>query len=225
MQNETSSFYGDEFRQIKYFAQNEIPDGLSMSLLWQSVELSKRFKISKLYKKVKINNNLALKDVRKSFILNGYTKNTKLYNILFYNKKLKLFKTQNGLNTEVSSDNRAIIGSDGGIFTGYSYNIQEYLFEELRQFSLGNGHDLANFKQYKNSKNSIIWPIVNNKQIKYRFNAIDDIYAKKSIKINKQYSFYGKMSSKNLAFGNLKKITNKEKKSLKYRAKIFTTFR
>ena len=213
-----------EDRKVRYHAQENIPNDLAMSLLWQTLEFSKRISFKDVYKKVKIDNKQALKEVLNTFIIQGYTKDDKLFKILFNNPKLRLFNNHYGLNSERNSDNRNIIGTDGGIFLGYRYNIQEYLFNEFRQFTLQNAHDLSRYEIYVNSNKSLLFPVVNGKSIKYRFNPIDDIYAKKSLKDNRKFSFYGKMGEKNLPFGNLEKITNEKgnKKTFKYRAKLFT---
>jgi nitrate reductase NapA len=223
LEDESSSLLGNEFRQVEYIGQNKIPYKNSMSLLWQTIELSKRFTIKQMYKKVKVHDSIAVKNVIREFRKIGFSKETKLFDVFFNNSKLKEFTQIDTLNTEVNSDSRFLIGSDGGIFRGYKYNIQEYLFEEFRQFTLGNGHDLLSYSKYKNANKKISWPVINQKEIIYRFNPIDDIYAKKSVKLDKQFSFYGRMNQKNLPFGNLEKITSEETKSLKYRAKIFTT--
>ena len=213
-----------EDRMVKYHIQEKIPNNLAMSLIWQTLEFSKRISFKDVYKKVKIDNKQALKNVLDTLIIQGYSKDDKLFKILFNNPKLRLFNKSYGLNSEMNGDNRMVIGSDGGIFLGYRYNIQEYLFNEFRQFTLQNAHDLSRYKTYVNSNKSLLYPIVNNKSIKYRFNPIDDVYAKKSLKDNRKFSFYGKMGEKNLPFGNLEKITNKKenKKTFKYRAKLFT---
>jgi len=213
-----------EDRKITYLSQEELPQDLSMSLLWQVIEFSKRFTFADVYKRVKVDNTQALKDVLTKFISFGYLKEDSLYNLLFDNPKLRLFDKSYGLNTEMNSDKRFVIGSDGGVFIGYRYNIQEYLFNEYRQFTLSNAHDVLRYEDYVNSKKTILWPVINNKSIKYRFNPIDDIYARESLKDNRKFSFYGKMKEKNLPFGDLKSLTNDEinKKTFKYRAKIFT---
>jgi len=221
---EKETIYGDYQRKVRYKKQTKLPYEQSMSLLWQVIELSKRFYIKDIYKRVKVDNQQALQNTIKDFLKLGYKKEDSLYKILFYNSKTKLFpRNMSELNTESNGDKRKIIGSDGGIFKGYRYLMQEYLFEEYRQFTINNSHDLKHYLNYKNSKQAILWPYVNNKEIVYRFNPIDDIYALKSAKSHMNYSFYGRMGKKSLKFGNLEEVTSEEKKSLKYRAKIFTT--
>ena len=222
--NEKNSIYISEDRKIRYLKQKNIPKNLSMSLLWQTIEFSKRFKLETVYKKIKVDNKQALKSVIVSFKNKGYRNNDTLFRVLFDNSKLRLFTKDYSLNTEMNSDHRMIIGSDGGIFIGYRYNMQEYLFNEYRQFTLLNAHDLPRYEKIINSNNTIIWPIYDNKSVRYRFNPADDIYAKKALKDNRDFTFYGKMGEKNLPFGNLEDITNEKenKKTFKYRAKLFT---
>ena len=222
--DEKNHIFISEDRKIRYFEQKNIPKDLSMSLLWQILEFSKRFKIKDLYKKVKIDDTQGLKNVLNRYLNIGYFKDDSLFRVLFDNSKLRLFPKSYGLNSEMNSDNRMVIGSDGGVFIGYRYNIQEYLYNEYRQFTLLNAHDLPKYKNIINTKKTFIWPLYEDKNIIYRFNPADDIYAKKSLKNHREFSFYGKMGQKNLPFGNLEKITNEKnnKKTFKYRAKLFT---
>jgi len=222
--SEKNSIYISEDKEIRYSIQKDIPNGLSMSLLWQVLEFSQRFNINQVYKKSKVDDKYALKSVIKGYKRLGYNNDSTLFDILFDNSKLRLFPKDYGLNSEMNSDNRNIIGSDGGIFIGYRYNIQEYLFNEYRQFSLLNGHDLPRYKEILDSNTQIFWPYYDSKSVLYRFNPLDDPYAKKSLKDQREYSFYGKMGEKNLPFGDLQEITNEKdnKKTFKYRAKLFT---
>ena len=93
---------------------------------------------------------------------------------------------------------------------------EKALFTEYRQFTLGDGHDLADFDTYLDPKiRGLTWPVVNGKPTTYRFNAEYDPYVK-----NGDFEFYGKLM-KAIPQGNLDGITDKTPKPLPGRAKIF----
>ena len=215
---------GNSERKIQMFNQNLLPQGDSMSDLWQVVEFSKRFTINEVWGSSRLQHNLKLKDVRDDTLQFDYYRDSTLYRVLFANKKAKSYKYINNdeiLNSEVNGDIRDVKGSEGFVFSGYKFFIQKYLFEEYRMFGYRSGFDLANFDKFQHNI-GLVSPYLYNTQIKYLFNTKYDIYASKASKFRDSYIFYGKMGGKKLPFGNLNKITSKEKRSLKYRAKIFT---
>ena len=98
---------------------------------------------------------------------------------------------------------------------GLKYFPEKALFNEYRQFTVGNGHDLADFDTYQSAKcRGLIWPVVNGKETLYRFNLEYDPYAKAD------NLFYG-MLMKPVATGDLYGVTNPEAKAYKGTAKIF----
>lgn len=99
---------------------------------------------------------------------------------------------------------------------GLKYFPEKALFNEYRQFTVGNGHDLADFDTYQSAKcRGLIWPVVNGKETLYRFNLEYDPYAKAD------NLFYG-MLMKPVATGDLYGVTNPEAKAYKGTAKIFS---
>lgn len=99
---------------------------------------------------------------------------------------------------------------------GLDWFPEKALFTEYRQFTLGDGHDLADFDTYLDPKiRGLTWPVVNGKPTTYRFNAEYDPYVK-----NGDFEFYGKLM-KAIPQGNLDGITDKTPKPLPGRAKIF----
>jgi len=52
------------------------------------------------------------------------------------------------------------------------------MFEEYRQFTLGNGHDLASYDQLRATR-GLQWPVVDGKETRYRYAAGFDPYVKK----------------------------------------------
>jgi nitrate reductase NapA len=151
-----------------------------------------------------------------------------MYDILFANKKAKSYKIdmkkfpQQGYdNSECLGDARNVKGSDGKVFKGYGFMIHEYLFEEYASFGRGHGHDLAPFEVYHKVR-GLKWPVVDGKETHWRFNVKYDPYAAKAAKEagTKDFAFYGTLA-KALAQGDLKGIKDKNKKSLKNKAKIY----
>ncbi|RXJ99189.1 periplasmic nitrate reductase subunit alpha [Arcobacter sp. CECT 8986] len=217
--------YGNAERRTQHWRQQVLPVGDSMSDTWQWVELSKRFTVKDLWGEYTLRNGKKLPDVIAKAKAMGYDENTSMYDILFANEKAKSYKLdendpiQKGFdNSEGYGDSRNVVGSDGEVFKGYGFFIQKYLFEEYADFGRGHGHDLADFDTYHRVR-GLKWPVVDGKETAWRFNTTYDPYAKKASP-NSDFAFYGTLA-KALPQGNLKGITNKTKKPLKNKAKIF----
>ncbi len=223
--------YGNAERRTQHWRQQVLPVGDAMSDTWQWVELSKRFTVGDLWGEqilLSSGGKKTLPDVIKDAQKMGYTKDTTMYEILFANESAKSYKLdhndpiQKGYdNSEGFGDSRNVVGSDGKVFNGYGFFIQKYLFEEYAYFGRGHAHDLADFDTYHRVR-GLKWPVVDGKETQWRFNTKYDPYAKKYGKAtdSKDFAFYGTLA-KALAQGNLTGITDKTKKSLKNKAKIF----
>ncbi len=61
-------------------------------------------------------------------------------------------------------------------------SLHEALFEEYRQFGLGTGKDLAPYKEYQKER-GIIWPYINGKSVKWRYNETYDPMVEKGMGI------------------------------------------
>ncbi|MEF9943727.1 MAG: molybdopterin dinucleotide binding domain-containing protein, partial [Burkholderiaceae bacterium] len=86
-----------------------------------------------------------------------------------------------------------------------------------RQFTLGDGHDLADYDTYMSDDvRGLTWPVVDGKETHYRFNEAFDPYVKKGA----GYDFYGKLM-KAIPTGNLDGVTDPKPVPLPGRAKIF----
>ncbi len=217
--------YGNAERRTQHWRQQVEPVGDAMSDMWQWVELSKRFTVNDLWGEYTLRNGKKLADVRGEAKKLGYDENTTMYDILFANERAKAFKisqddpVQTGYdNTDGVGDSRNVVGSDGKVWKGYGFFIQKYLFEEYADFTRGHAHDLADFDTYHRVR-GLKWPVVDGKETQWRFNTKYDPYAKKA-NPNSDFAFYGKLAKK-LAQGDLKGVTDKNKKSLKNKAKIF----
>jgi nitrate reductase NapA len=221
--------YGNAERRTQHWRQQVIPVGDAMSDTWQWVELSKRFTVNDLWGPYTLRDNTKLADVRKAAYELGYKDDTTMYEILYANKEGKSYKVdleafpQKGYdNSEANGDSRNVVGSDGKVFKGYGFMIQEYLFEEYASFGRGHGHDLAPFTTYHKVR-GLKWPVVDGKETQWRFNVNYDPYAAKAVAKSgngSTHAFYGTLA-KELTQGNLMGITDKTKVSLKDKAKIF----
>ncbi|MBD3823224.1 MAG: nitrate reductase catalytic subunit NapA [Epsilonproteobacteria bacterium] len=223
--------YGNAERRTQHWRQQVLPVGDAMSDIWQWVELSKRFKVKDVWGEWAPSGprKEALPSVIEKAKAMGYTEDTTMYEILFANETARSYKLdqndpiQKGYdNTEGYGDSRRVVGSDGKVFDGYGFFIQKYLFEEYAAFTRGHGHDLAPFDVYHKVR-GLKWPVVDGKETQWRFNAQYDPYAAKAVKeagTDNSHAFYGTLA-KALPSGNLSGVTDKEKKPLKNKAKIF----
>jgi len=217
--------YGNAERRTQHWRQQVLPVGDAMSDMWQWVELSKRFTVKDLWGEYTLRNGKKLPNVIAEAKKMGYDENTSMYEILYANDRAKAFKlsqddpVQTGYdNTDGFGDSRKVIGSDGKEWKGYGFFIQKYLFEEYADFTRGHAHDLADFDTYHKVR-GLKWPVVDGKETQWRFNTKYDPYAKKA-NPNSDFAFYGKLAKK-LAQGDLNGIKDKNKKSIKNKAKIF----
>ena len=218
--------YGNAERRTQHWRQQVLPVGDAMSDTWQWVEFSKRFTVKDLWGPYTLRNGKKLPDVRKDAKKMGYSDDTTMYEILFANAKAKKnyplrlneFPQKGYDNSEALGDSRNVLGSDGKVFKGYGFMIQEYLFEEYASFGRGHGHDLAPFNVYHKVR-GLKWPVVDGKETQWRFNVKYDPYAAKA-NPGGDFAFYGPLA-KALPQGDLTGIKDKKKKPLPNKAKIF----
>ncbi len=221
--------YGNAERRTQHWRQQVLPVGDAMSDTWQWLELSKRFTVKDVWGEYTLRNGKKLPNVIAEAKKMGYDENTTMFDILFANERARSYKIdldsfpQKGFdNSECIGDSRNVVGSDGKVFKGYGFMVHEYLFEEYASFGRGHGHDLAPFTTYHKVR-GLKWPVVDGKETQWRFNVKYDPYAAKAVaKSGKDstHAFYGPLA-KALAQGNLTGITDKKKKPLPDKAKIF----
>jgi len=221
--------YGNAERRTQHWRQQVLPVGDAMSDTWQWVEFSKRFTVKDLWGEYTLRNGKKLPNVIEDAKKMGYNEDTTMYEILFANDRAKKYKInldkfpQKGFdNSECIGDSRNVVGSDGKVFKGYGFMIHEYLFEEYASFGRGHGHDLAPFEVYHKVR-GLKWPVVDGKETQWRFNVKYDPYAAKAAKeagSDSTHAFYGPLAKK-LPHGDLKGVKDKNKTSLKNKAKIF----
>ena len=214
--------YGNAERRTQLWKQQVLPIGQAMSDTWQWVELSKRFTVKDVWGEYTLRNGKKLDNVIDQAKAMGYTEDTTMFEVLFGNDRAKKFVANDPIgegydDTESRGDSRNVLGSDGKPWKGYGFNIHKYLFEEYAYFGRGKAHDLADFDTYHRVR-GLKWPVVDGKETQWRFNSKYDPYARKENVGD--FAFYGTLA-KALPFGGLQNFTNKNKTSLKNKAKIF----
>ena len=209
--------YGNAERRTQGWRQQVNPPGEAMGDIWQIMEFAKRFKLKEVWGEQKIPGLKSkgfkdglLPDVLADAVKMGYSPNDNLYDVLFATKELK----------KVAWPDKDVAKGHGNHVAeklGDGWFPEKALFDEYRTFGVGHGHDLATFATYMDDNvRGLKWPVVNGKETQWRFNSDYDVYAKK----DSGFDFYGP-ALKARPTGNLDGITNKEKVSLKGKAKIF----
>ncbi|MBW2232198.1 MAG: nitrate reductase catalytic subunit NapA [Deltaproteobacteria bacterium] len=200
--------YGNAERRTQHWRQQVKAPGEAKADLWQILEFSKRFKLSEVWKeqplpgldvpgfeKDKLPDVLA--DAKKA----GYSPDQTLYEVLFETPANKKYAWPDPISNGHEND----VAEDAGWF------VHKALWQEYRQFGLGNGHDLTDFDTYHKVR-GLRWPVVNGKETRWRFAGGLDPYVDPS----KDFEFYGK-ALKKIPFGGPKG----EKINLAGKAKIF----
>lgn len=207
--------YGNAERRTQGWQQMATPPGEARTDLWMMMEFAKRIKLKDVWGeqsvpglKVEGYEDGKLPSVLDEAQKMGYTPETTLYEVLYARKS----------NTNVAWPDPAFVCKINSTAAPSKLNWfpEKALFSEYRQFTLGDGHDLADFDTYLNSKTrGLMWPVVNGKETPYRFNQDFDPYVKEG-----RYAFYGKLF-KAIPTGNLWGITDPKPVPLPNKAKIF----
>ncbi len=209
--------YGNAERRTQGWRQQVNAPGEARTDVWQALEFSKRFKLKEVWGKQKIPGLKSkgftdgeLPDVLQQAKAMGYSPEDSLYDVLF-----------------ATAQNRKVAWPDEAVAKGHACNTAEWLgegwfpekalFNEYREFGLGHEHDLADFDTYMSDDNrGLKWPVVDGKETEWRFNEKYDPYVTKGA----GFEFYGK-ALKATPVGDLDGVTDKKKKPLPGRAKIF----
>jgi nitrate reductase NapA len=208
--------YGNAERRTQLWREQVPPPGDARSDVWQILEFSKRFKLKDVWGEQKIPGlketgftDGQMPDVMQKALAMGYKADDTLYTVLFANERNKKFAWPDPVAN--GHDNHTVNLLGDGWFA------EKALFEEYALFGRGHGHDLADFNQYfEKDVRGLKWPVVNRKETQWRFNEKYDPYVTKGSGID----FYGP-AFKAMPSGNLDKVTDKTKTSLKGKAKIF----
>lgn len=207
--------YGNAERRTQGWQQMATPPGEARTDLWMMMEFAKHIKLKDVWGeqsvpglKVEGYEDGKLPSILDEAQKMGYTPETTLYEVLYARKS----------NTNVAWPDPAFVCKINSTAAPSKLNWfpEKALFSEYRQFTLGDGHDLADFDTYLNSKTrGLMWPVVNGKETPYRFNQDFDPYVKEG-----GYAFYGKLF-KAIPTGNLWGITDPKPVPLPNKAKIF----
>lgn len=207
--------YGNAERRTQGWQQMATPPGQARTDLWMMMEFAKRLKLKDVWKeqpvpglKVEGYEDGKLPSVLDKAVEMGYTPESTLYDVLYAREQnKKVAWPDNAFACKINSTAAP---------NKLDWFPEKALFNEYRQFTLGDGHDLADFDTYLNSKTrGLMWPVVNGKETPYRFNQDFDPYVKEG-----GYAFYGKLM-KAIPTGNLQGVTDPKPVPLPNKAKIF----
>ena len=176
--------YGNAERRTQHWRQQVKAPGESKADVWQILEFSKRFKLKEVWKEQPLPGLEAegfddgkLPNVLEEAKAMGYSPDQTLYDVLFARPEMKKVKWPDPIAEGYPND----VADDFGFF------VQKALWNEYRQFGLGNGHDLADFDTYHRVR-GLRWPVVNGRETQWRYKEGTDPY----VKPGEGFSFYGK---------------------------------
>jgi nitrate reductase NapA len=180
--------YGNAERRTQHWRQQVRAPGEAKGDLWQVLEFSKRFKLGEVWKEQPLPGLSAagfedgkLPDVLGEAKGMGYDPEQTLYEALFATEALRSRAWPDPIADGHPND----IAEEVGFF------VQKALWEEYRQFGLGNGHDLADFDTYHRVR-GLRWPVINGKETQWRYREGYDPY----VKPGEGFKCYGKALKK-----------------------------
>jgi len=200
--------YGNAERRTQHWRQQVKAPGEAKGDLWQVLEFSKRFTLAEVWGEQSLPGLKAkgfadgkLPDVLADAEKMGYRPDQTLYEVLFATPE----------NKKVAWPDPIADGHPNDIADDFGFFVHKALWNEYREFGLGNGHDLADFDTYHRVR-GLRWPVVNGRETQWRFREGYDPY----VKPGEDFNFYGK-ALKKIPSGGPKG----EKKGLAGKAKIF----
>ena len=209
MHFEKWGLYGNAERRTQGWHQLVKAPGEAKTDVWMMMEFARRFTVDETYRAQPLKGvpGDQLPDVREAAVAMGYKGDATLYDVLFAPSEQRNAAWPDPLyKSELNATGEAL---------GLGYFPEKALFNEYRKFTLGNGHDLADFDTYMRSDvRGLLWPVVNGKETPYRFNVDYDPYAKED------NLFYGKLM-KAIGKGNRYGVTDKTPVAHPGTAKIF----
>lgn len=209
MHFEKWGLYGNAERRTQGWHQMVKAPGEARTDVWMMMEFAKRFTVDEMYQAQPLKGvpGDMLPDVRTDAAAMGFDGQKTLFDVLFAPNAARSAVWPDPLyKGELNATGEAL---------GLPYFPEKALFAEYRQFTLGDGHDLADFDTYMDPKTrGLMWPVVNGKETPYRFNTEFDPYAKAD------NLFYGKLM-KPVAKGDLYKVTDAKAEAHPGTAKIF----
>jgi len=208
--------YGNAERRTQLWRQQVKPPGEAKSDLWQVMEFSKRFPLSEVWGhrpvpglKAEGFEDGALPDVLADAERMGFRREDTLYDVLFATREARKYRWPDPVAEGRSNSTVEAAGID--------WFPEKALFQEYALFGRGHGHDLADFDVYfREDVRGLRWPVVDGQETPWRFNESFDRYVTRGAGIE----FYGK-AMKQLASGDLERVTDPKPVSLAGKAKIF----
>ncbi len=204
--------YGNAERRTQHWRQHSDAPGEAMGDLWQIMEFAKHIQVKDVWGEQPIPGLKApgftdgkLPSVLAEAQKMGYKGTDSLYEVLF----------NTPTNRKVAWPDPISNGHSNHIATKVGWFVEKALWAEYRQFTLNNGHDLADFDTYHKLR-GLKWPVIDGKETQWRFIEGYDPYVPKGA----GFAFYGK-ALKALPKGNLLGVTDKKKTPLPNKAKIF----
>jgi nitrate reductase NapA len=200
--------YGNAERRTQHWRQQVKAPGDAKADLWQLLEFSKHFKLKEVWNEQPLPGLKAdgfedgkLPDVLAEAKAMGYDPEQTLYEVLFARPEM----------TKVKWPDPIANGHPNDVAEDFGFFVHKALWNEYRQFGLGNGHDLADFDTYHKVR-GLRWPVVNGRETRWRFRKGYDPY----VTSGDDFEFYGKALKKIPAGG-----PKGEKVDLAGKAKIF----
>lgn len=202
--------YGNGERRTQGWHQLVEAPGQARTDVWALMALAKRIKVADTWTAVPLAGveGGRLPDVLEAAKSMGIKAEDSLFDVLYAPKgsRAEAVWPDPKYPNELNATGKAL---------GLPYFPEKALFSEYRRFTLGDGHDLAEFDVYMDPKvRGLLWPVVNGKETLYRFNLEHDPYA------SAENLFYGKLM-KDIPTGNLKGVVDKTPKASPGTAKIF----
>ena len=165
MHFEKWGLYGNAERRTQGWHQLVKAPGEAKTDVWMMMEFARRFTVDETYRAQPLKGvpGDQLPDVREAAVAMGYKGDATLYDVLFAPSEQRNAAWPDPLyKSELNATGEAL---------GLGYFPEKALFNEYRKFTLGNGHDLADFDTYMRSDvRGLLWPVVNGKETPYRFN-------------------------------------------------------
>jgi nitrate reductase NapA len=209
MHFEKWGLYGNAERRTQGWHQLVKAPGEAKTDIWMMMEFARRFTVDEVYRAQPLKGvpGDALPDVREAAAAMGLKGDATLFDVLFAPSAARQAVWPDPLyKKELNATGEAL---------GLPYFPEKALFGEYRQFTLGNGHDLADFDTYmREDVRGLLWPVVNGRETLYRFNVEYDPYAKPD------NLFYGKLM-KPVGKGTRHALTDKNAVAHPGTAKIF----
>ena len=210
--------YGNAERRTQMWREQVPAPGEARSDIWQVLEFSKRFTLKDVWGEKPVPGlkdeafeDGKLGDVMAAATEMGYTPDSTLYDVLFATEANRKFAWPDPVANGHDNGTVKALAEDKPWF------VEKALFEEYAAFGRGHQHDLAPFDVYmRDDVRGLKWPVVDGKETAWRFNEKYDPYVSKGT----GFEFYG-TALKALPSGDLDGVTDKEKKSLAGKAKIF----